>query len=550
MTHFKIFTATTALVLGMSLSTTLHAEPASMFILDASGSMWGRLDDGQPKISVAREVMGKLTANLPASVHAGLISYGHRRKGDCSDIEVVHPVSEGGGAVIGSRLGSLVPRGKTPITDALQLAADTLTGREDDRTIVLVSDGIETCKGDPCALAEALHASDAGLKIHVVGYGVDAQAQAQLQCVANKGGGAYFRADDTTGLTMALTEVTESISTQEEIVVEAPAVTKTAETIQLQITGPGTIRLKLADWAKMPKYWKITNPETADEIAKVTEDSVAAMAGAYQLVWRHLEHGAQEVTLPEVVEVSPGETTEVAIDTGLQLVPPAGVERPYYWQLLTNDADLENDFRKREPAAWYRVWDAVPVPAGDYKLIIRQSEHDHAEVDLGTISLEKGKLTQLPLDQGLKLAWNDDWDRIYYLKVTDANGKETRFDGTGPVFLAPGTYKLALRLSEHNHTEADFGTITVPEQGFVDANLTSGIRFDTKIQGEITVTARNLDTGSQSSITWSRTSRNPWPPMPLGAGRYRIDMKIKGSDAMTIVPELDIKPGQFITAKM
>jgi Ca-activated chloride channel homolog len=550
MKHLRVLTATTALAFGLTFSGVSQAEPTSMFILDASGSMWGRLDDGQAKISVAREVMGDLTARLPSSVNAGLIAYGHRRKGDCTDIELVHPVSAGGGSAISARLSSLVPRGKTPITEALRLAANSLTGKEDDRTIVLVSDGIETCSEDPCALAEALHNSDAGLKIHVVGYGVDATAQKQLQCVAEKGGGAYFRADDTTGLSSALTQVTESITSQETIVVETPVVAEAADTIQLQIAGPGTIKLKLADWVQLPKYWKITNPETAEEVAKVSEESIAAMPGAYQLVWRHLEHGAHEVTLPEVVEITSGETTEVSIDTGLQLVPPQREKRPYYWQLLTNDGDLEKGYRKREPAAWYSVWEAVPVPAGEYTLIVRQSEHDHSEVNLGKVSLEKGMLTQIPLDQGLNLAWNDAWDRIYYLKVTDQAGKETKFDGRGPVFLAPGSYKLALRLTEHNHSEADFGTITVPKKGFVDAKLTSGIKFDTQIPGEIKITATNLDTGTQSSISWSGSSSNRWPPMPLGPGRYKFDMKIKGSTSMTIIPEVSINPGQFITAKM
>ncbi|WP_299479906.1 VWA domain-containing protein [uncultured Roseibium sp.] len=550
MKNLKLIIASTVLAFGINPTTPGFAEPSSMFILDASGSMWGRLEDGRSKITVAREVLSGLTSKLPASLNAGLIAYGHRRKGDCSDIELVHPIAPAGGAAIGAKVGSLSPRGKTPITEALRLAAEKLTGKEDDRTIVLVSDGIETCSGDPCALAEALKNSDAGLKIHVVGYGVDADAQKQLQCVAEKGGGAYFEANDTSGLSGALTQVTESIAKQEEIVVEAPAVEETASTVQIQIAGPGTIKLKLADWVQMPKYWKITNPETADEVAKVTEDSVTTMPGAYQLVWRHLEHGAQEVTLPEVVSVAPGQTTEVAIDTGLKLVPPTGTGKPYYWQLLSNDTDLEHGFRKREPAAWYWVWDAVPVPAGDYTLIVRQSEHDHSEVNLGKVSLEKGKLTEVPLDQGLNLAWNDDWDQIYYLKITDAAGVETKFDSRGPVFLAPGTYKVALRLSEHNHSEAEFGTITVPEQGFVDAKLTSGIKFETEIPGEIKVTAKNLDNGQEAQISWSASSSNPWPPMPLGPGRYQVDMQIKGSAPMTIVPEVTIQAGQFITAKM
>ncbi len=542
--------AATALACGLASPSPLQAAPASMFILDASGSMWGRLADGKPKIAVARDVMGKLTSELPSSVSAGLIAYGHRKKGDCSDIEVVQSLSANGGVSIGQRLEQLVPKGKTPISDALTLAAQTLTGLEDDRTIVLVSDGLETCSGDPCAVAEALHKSDANLKIHVVGYGVDKTAQKQLQCVAMKGGGAYFKANDTSGLTDALTQVTQSISTQKEIVVEAPVVEETAPATEIQILGPGTIKLKLADWVKMPKYWKITDPETGEETAKVKTDSVPAMPGDYQLVWRHLEHGATEVNLPEIISVSSGKVTEVSIDTGLQLMPPEGMKRPYYWQLLTSDAELEKQFRKRDAAANYKVWDAVPVPEGKYTLILRQSEHDHVEVNLGKVEIEKGKLSRLPLDQGLNLQWHDAWKDIYYLKVTDEAGVERKFDGRGPVILAPGKYKLALRLTKHLHSEADFGEITVPEQGFVDAKLTSGIKFDTAIKGEIKLTMTELDSGAVTTVGWSGSSSYPWPPIPLAPGRYKFDMKLKGSQPMTIVPELKIEPGQFITAKM
>ena len=216
----------------------------------------------------------------------------------------------------------------------MKLAGETLTGREEERTIVLVSDGIETCKGDPCAVAEALRNSASNLKIHVVGYGVDAEARAQLQCVAQKGGGAYFDVDDTAALSGALTEVAESITTDKEIVVEAPKVENTSTTIQLQIAGPGTIRINLADWATQAKYWKVVEPETGEEVAKTNELEMPVMAGEYQLVWRQVEHGGQEIDLPKVVTVDSGQVTEVDINTGAQFIAPEGMDRPYYWQLL------------------------------------------------------------------------------------------------------------------------------------------------------------------------------------------------------------------------
>lgn len=550
MTHLRSIALAASLLLAPNMLTGALAQSTSMFILDASGSMWGRLPDNQMKIVAAREAMGELLGALPENISTGLIAYGHRKKGDCGDIEVIQEAVAGGGAKIAARIGSLQPRGKTPISDSLQLAGDKLTGIEDPTTIVLVSDGIETCEGDPCAVAASLAQSQANLSIHVIGYAVDLKTKTQLQCVADKGRGKYFTADNLGELKMALATVTESITTAEPIMievpeVEAPMVEDTSTTITIQIAGPGTIKLKLADWVTEPKYWKILDPETGEAAVKTSDDEISTMAGDYQLAWRHVEHGAHEVNLPQIITVKSGEITEAIIDTGIQLVPPAETERPYYWQLLPAGSDIKKTFRSRDATAWYSVWDAVPVPAGSYTLLMRQSEHDHTEANLGTVILESGQLTQLPLDHGVNVQWNDAWgDDVYDILFTGSDGETTKTDTEGPLFLAPGDYDVSLRLTEHGHRDAQFGRITVSKNGFTDPQLTSGITFDTKIEGKFSIIAKNLDTGSEAKMT------NRWGPMPLGAGRYQFDLKMEGNKAQTIVPELEIKPGQYITAKM
>ncbi|MEP4433301.1 MAG: VWA domain-containing protein, partial [Hyphomicrobiales bacterium] len=285
------------LLFAPTVATSALAQSTSMFILDASGSMWGRLPDNQMKIVAARDAMGELLGALPQNISTGLIAYGHRKKGDCGDIEVVQDAVAGGGAKIAARIGTIQPRGKTPISASLQLAGSKLTGIEDPTTIVLVSDGIETCEGDPCAVAESLAQSQANLNIHVIGYAVDIKTKTQLQCVAEKGRGKYFTADNLGELESALTTVTESIKTAEPIKiaapeVEAPKVDNNSASITIEIAGPGTIKLKLADWVTEPKYWKILDPETGEEVVKTSEDEISTMAGDYQLAWRHVEHGA------------------------------------------------------------------------------------------------------------------------------------------------------------------------------------------------------------------------------------------------------------------
>jgi Ca-activated chloride channel family protein len=550
MKKLSLLTSILVMVSGLFISPAF-ADKTSLFILDASGSMWGQLPDKQTKIKAAKSVLKDVVGQLPSSVSAGLIAYGHRRKGDCSDIEMVQKAQAGGGQKIANQIGQLMPRGKTPISNALTMAGKALTGIEDPTTIVLVSDGLETCKGDPCAVADALAKSHSNLKIHVVGYAVDGVAAKQLQCIAEKGRGAYFTADDYNGLSTALNKVTESIKTEEPIEMAPPVeavvepVVEKAETTTLKIKGPGTIRLKLASWTRKPKYWKVLDPETGEVIAKTSKDEMVVMPGSYQIAWRHLEHGAHEVNLPQVIDVKSGEVSIAEIKTGIQLVAPKGMKRPYYWQLIPHGSKIHKFYHKREAAAWYSVYDPVPVPAGDYTLIYRQGEHGYTEVNLGKVTLKEGELLQYPLDQGMNLTWRKEWgDRIYYVQLEDQEGRKLRMRKQGLTILPQGTYKVSFRLKEHGWKAAPFGEIKVTEEGFVDPKLTSGITFKTQVKGEFTVYAMNLDTKQETSLY------KKWGPMPLGAGRYRFDMKIKGSKRQTIAPEVVIKEGQFIKAEM
>lgn len=178
----------------------------TMIILDGSGSMWG-VAGGETKIAAARSAVHTLLEAWPASRKLGLMVYGHRRKGDCADIETIAPVGAIDAAAIGGAVDKLNPKGKTPIADSLTKAATDLKSTESAATILLVSDGIETCGGDPCAVAKALKDSGVNFTAHVVGFDVtDPVAKAQLQCIADVSGGIYRDAADASGLKDALKE--------------------------------------------------------------------------------------------------------------------------------------------------------------------------------------------------------------------------------------------------------------------------------------------------------------------------------------------------------
>jgi Ca-activated chloride channel family protein len=167
--------------------------PNILFILDASGSMWGEVE-GRDKIAIAKEVMTELIRELPDRARVGLMAYGHRRKGDCSDVEELVAVSPLDRDRLTRTVQAISPKGKTPITRSVRTAAETLKALEEETTIVLVSDGKETCEGDPCALVREL--KEAGLRfvLHVIGFDVTEEERRQLECMAGAGGGTYFTA--------------------------------------------------------------------------------------------------------------------------------------------------------------------------------------------------------------------------------------------------------------------------------------------------------------------------------------------------------------------
>ncbi|MGP6085984.1 vWA domain-containing protein [Antarctobacter jejuensis] len=185
-------------------------DSRSILVLDASGSMWGQID-GVAKIEIAQGVVGDLLRTLPVSQEIGLTAYGHRTKGDCTDIETLIQPGTADRAAITAAVNQLKPRGKTPMTDAVKMAAEALRYTEDPATVILVSDGIETCNPDPCAAARALEEAGVNLTVHVVGFDVsDPEALRQMQCIADETGGSFLMAANASELGSALGEVTQA----------------------------------------------------------------------------------------------------------------------------------------------------------------------------------------------------------------------------------------------------------------------------------------------------------------------------------------------------
>ncbi|MDO9499793.1 VWA domain-containing protein, partial [Falsiroseomonas sp.] len=168
------------------------AERVGVLVFDASGSMWNRVEGDRTRIEVARDVVGDYFTSRDQAVPLAVIAYGHNRRGDCRDIEVIAPMGRAPGASLAQRLRGLVPRGMTPLTDSLRQARAQIPDTAEAADIILVTDGLETCQGDPCALAAEFAAEGIKIRAHVVGFGLTGAQVQSLSCITEQTGGRLF----------------------------------------------------------------------------------------------------------------------------------------------------------------------------------------------------------------------------------------------------------------------------------------------------------------------------------------------------------------------
>jgi VWA domain-containing protein len=287
----------------MMVSLPARAEQSIALILDASGSMNARLPEGQTRIQAAKAAVADIVEKLPPDVRLSLRAYGHQSptvKHDCRDTELLvgfDGLAANKPAIL-AKTRDIKAQGYTPITYVLKLAAEDV-GKENakPRIVILVSDGKETCEGDPCATAKALADADASLVVHTIGFAVDVAAKYQLQCIARVARGRYFDADGTGKLAAALGEAVKP----------APPPPPPQQVKQIVVTKPKPGKLVIRN-AEMSGH-KVTKAESGDVVATLNSSGPSAElpAGFYNVafgksVWKS-------------VEVRPGETT--TLDPGV-----------------------------------------------------------------------------------------------------------------------------------------------------------------------------------------------------------------------------------------
>jgi Ca-activated chloride channel family protein len=198
----------------------LSAEPPvapctedAMIVFDASGSMAGNLNQGiatlKPRIDEVRAALAEVLPEATRFRRVGLVTYGPGPGEQCNVKLDLEPTANAASLIMRD-LEGLSPAGKTPLTMAVAEAADVLDYRKKPGTIIVLTDGEETCGASPCELGKDLHVAAAQLTIHIIGFRMKdfswtgENSILDAKCLAEENSGLYLTAENKDDLVASL----------------------------------------------------------------------------------------------------------------------------------------------------------------------------------------------------------------------------------------------------------------------------------------------------------------------------------------------------------
>ncbi|MCF6119230.1 VWA domain-containing protein [Mesorhizobium muleiense] len=512
-----------------------------VIVLDASGSMWAQID-GKPKLEIARESLRTVLQSVPADKEIGFMAYGHREKGSCEDIELIVPPQAGSAGAVSTAADSLKFLGKTPLTSAVRQAAEALKYTEDKATVILITDGLETCKGDPCALGKELRAAGVDFTVNVVGFGLTADEGKQVACLADNTGGKYIQASDEKALQDALVETIAAAPAPAPAPEPAPAPPAAAPEKPEFNFMPAVVLAEGGDPVTDGNSWEIHKAKSDG----TRGDYVATEYGAYKgnlepgdytVVARHGEASTEQKITVEAGQVY---KPLFVLDAGTLIIHP----RPSEGADVADGAAVVIAYPGVEMPATYYGDTKVVLPAGDQNVTVRIGQGEVTE----TIPLAAGKVVDKDIIVGVGhvvanayyIAGGDKADgsgigfKVFKAKkkidgtrheVAYAYGPDSKFDLPPDDYVLTATVDLAVveqpfsvKAGEHQDLKiaVNAGVLAItapgaskieifdPKKDINGKRKSLGYAFDEKYQaalpaGDYAVVSEKLDNSSKES---------------------------------------------------
>ncbi|WP_417244551.1 vWA domain-containing protein [Celeribacter sp.] len=460
----------------IACATMAQAADDVVIVYDGSGSMWGQID-GTTKVEIARDVLADLVQDWDAETNLGLVAYGHRSQGDCSDIEtLITPAPVERSSFIDT-VNAIMPVGKTPISASIQHAADLLAYRDNPATVVLISDGVETCNADPCALSAQLAKQGVKFTAHVVGFDLDDAAQASLSCIADNTGGMFVPAGNADELQNALAQVQDAMVVEPEPTPE-PVIPEVILTAPAQVTTGAVFDVSWDKTIDSSDFITIV-PADADEGTRhshirARDDlsgklTAPATPGLYEVRYV-LDEGDRTIGVAsvELVEAGVTVTAPAQVTTGavFDISWDKTVNATDYITIVPADADegtRHNHIRARDDLSGKLTAPATP---GLYEVRYVLDEGDRT-IGVASVELVEAGVTvtapeQVTTGAVFDVSWDMTVNAVDYVTIVPADADEgTRQnhirarDGLSGKLTAPATpglYEVRYVLDEGDRT--------------------------------------------------------------------------------------------------
>ena len=573
--RFARLIGTAALAGALAAGPALGAERA-IIVLDASGSMWGQID-GKAKITIARETLGEVLGDIPADIELGLLAYGHRQKGECGDIELIVPAGPGTAQAITGAVNALKPKGKTPLTESVLQAAKSLRYTEEKATVILITDGLETCDADPCALGRTLEETGVDFTAHVVGFGLSEQDGREVACLADETGGVYLPAGNAGELVDALGKTVAAApppppEPPKPVLPEASLTAEEAIPVAHQLTigwdGPGAERDRVQIWdpnalAGEGRLIREMQLRRGDMDAKTVVMPAPGRDGPYLLRYFSDEHRAvlaereievvpAEVSVSAIPPITAGTTMTVewigpaARNDDIELWDPnarGGEGKKLFSKRLVND-----DFDNR------RVTLPAPAKGGTYELRYWNNDNGLAlatapvEVEDVTVALEAPD--QVGAGATVRVVWEGPgarYDEVQLWDKTARGGEGKRlfnkrirnddYDNQTvslPAPAEPGTYELRYWSGDNN--------VVMATRPLEVAEVAVSLEFPDPVEA-----------GSSIRIVWQGPGARYdevqlWDPQATGGeGKRLFSKRIRNDDFdnQTVTLPVPAEPGTY-----
>lgn len=274
-----------------------------LFIFDASQSMIGQWNSGM-KMDIAKKLFSNLLDSLAnvENLELALRIYGHQKPyppGDCNDTRLEIPFGKFNVPRIKSKMETIQPTGTTPIANSLKEAANDFKYCNNCRNlIILITDGIESCEGNPCEVSMELQKKGIFIRPFIIGVGLDEDAKSAFECV-----GKYYDASTEesfkTILNIVITQVLDETTCQVNLLDEYTKATETNVPLTFYDMVSGKIKynyMHTMNQKGVPDTLVLDALTTykiiAHTIPSVMVDSVVITPGKHNIIPLHTPQGS------------------------------------------------------------------------------------------------------------------------------------------------------------------------------------------------------------------------------------------------------------------